>query len=241
MIYGNRRLSLLAVWAVFLLLGILMFQFLHECGHGLGAKLEGYQVSTGFDKVGDVGKRPSVPDFRLNKMVLGGWNASDFFGPLANWLFAGILAALFLRQKTADHLALLIGSGAILNAFMRFFPMLMFFVSALQGRFLLEDEVALGLSAIKGLNFPMRSLNFNNLSAEQSSLFLSEAAIYFWPAVSFLISTISLALSYRQINLLIRRKTASPIFRWLFMFMPLIIWPLAFLVGKRLDNLIRIN
>jgi len=56
-------------WAVFLFLSVLIFEFIHECGHGVGSRLEGYHVSTGFNRVGDVSKRPSDPDFRLNKMI----------------------------------------------------------------------------------------------------------------------------------------------------------------------------
>jgi len=98
--YKNPRL--LIAWAVILFLATLIFQFLHECGHGFASSLEGYHVSTGFDKVGDVGKRPSDHDFRLNKTIQGGWNLSDFLGPMINWIFAIFFTAIFLRQRTVS-------------------------------------------------------------------------------------------------------------------------------------------
>jgi len=51
----------LLFWAMLLSLSFLLFIFLHECAHGLGSKLEGISVSTGFNRVGDVGKRASDP------------------------------------------------------------------------------------------------------------------------------------------------------------------------------------
>lgn len=177
MMYKNPRL--LIAWSVILFLATLIFQFLHECGHGFVSSLEGYHVSTGFDKVGDVGKRPSDHDFRLNKTIQGGWNLGDFLGPLINWIFAIFFTAIFLRQRTVSCVALFFGSGAAINALIRLVPMLMFFGSALLGRFVLEDEVALGLSAVQGIKFPISYLNFKILASTKSSLFLFKPKIYY--------------------------------------------------------------
>jgi hypothetical protein len=239
MIYRNFRY--LVAWAVFLLLGILIFQFLHECGHGFGAKLGGYQVSTGFDKVGGVGKRPSDPDFRLNKIIQGRWNPADFLGPLINWLFAVIFTAIFLQQRTANRVALLFAAGAAINALMRLFPMLVFFVSALFGRFILEDEAALGLSAIRGLKFPISYLDFKTFASTHSSLLLAAAKVYFWPAISLIISTVCFVLTYRRLNQLVRQTMISRITQRIFLFMPFLAWSLEFNVLKILDDLIRLN
>jgi hypothetical protein len=111
----NGHPRLLAEWAIFLFSGILLFQFLHECGHGCGSKLEGYHVSTGFNRVGDIGKRPSDPEFRSNTIIQGRWNTADFLGPLINWIFAIIFTIIFLQQKNAGGIVLLIGSGAVVN------------------------------------------------------------------------------------------------------------------------------
>jgi hypothetical protein len=239
MIY--KKLKLLVIWAVFLFLSVLIFEFFHECGHGLGSRLEGYHVSTGFNRVGDVGKRPSDPDFRLNKMIQGRFNLSDIFGPLINWIFAIIFTVIFFKQRTANRVALLLGSGAAINALMRLFPILMFFISALLGQFVLEDEVALGLSTIRGLKFPMLYANFKIFASTQPSLFLSEPKIYFWPVISLIISVACFILTYHRLRQLIRYQMISWISQWLFMIMPLLVWPITFIVANKLDNFIRLN
>jgi hypothetical protein len=237
----RKNLKLLVSWAVFLFLSILIFNFFHECGHGLGSRLEGYHVSTGFDKVGDFGKRPSDPEFRINKIIQGRWNLSDFLGPLINWLFAIIFTMFLFRQSPECRVALLFGSGAAINALMRLFPMLMFFINALRGRFVLEDEVALGLSAIRGLKFPMPYLDFKTFASTQSALFLSEPRIYFWPIISLIISIVCFILTYRRLIQSIRHHMISRFSQWLLMLMPLLVWPLTFIVAKKFDDLIRLN
>jgi len=239
MIY--KKLKLLVTWAVFLFLSVLIFEFFHECGHGLGSRLEGYHVSTGFNRVGDVGKRPSDPDFRLNKMIQGRFNLSDIFGPLINWIFAIIFTVIFFKQRTANRVALLLGSGAAINALMRLFPIIMFFISALLGQFVLEDEVALGLSTIRGLKFPMLYTNLKIFATTQPSLFLSEPKIYFWPVISLIISVACFILTYHRLKQLIRYQMISWISQWLFMIMPLLVWPITFIVTDKLDNFIRVN
>jgi len=239
MMYKNPRL--LIAWAVILFLTTLIFQFLHECGHGFGSSLEGYHVSTGFDKVGDVGKRPSDHDFRLNKTIQGGWNLSGFLGPLINWIFAIYFTAIFLRQRTVSCVALLFGSGAAINALIRLVPMLIFFGSAFQGRFVLEDETALGLSAIQRIKFPMSYLNFKILASTQSSLFLVEPKIYYWPVISLIISIVCFLLTYRRLKQLSWQIMSSRFAQLIFIVLPFLIWLPAFVVVNKLDNLIRLN
>ena len=236
-----RNFRSLAVWAAFLLLAILTFQFLHECGHGGGAKLEGYHVSTGFDRVGDAGKKPDDPDFRSNKIIQGRWNLSDFLGPLVSWIFALVFTAIYLKQRSFNSVTLLLGAGATINALMRFFPMLMFFVAALQGRFVLEDETALGLSAMEGMKFPMPYLYFKSLASAQPELFLSEPRIYFWPIVSIAISLACFLLTYRRLKQLSWQIMSSRFAQSIFILLPFLIWLPAFVVVNKLDNLIRLN
>jgi len=218
-----------------------MFAFFHECAHGLGSRLEGHRVSTGFDKIGDSGKRPSDHDFRLNSTVQGRWNLSDFLGPLVNWIFALIFMLIFLKQDTGNHSKLLFGAVAIINALIRLFPMLMFFASALQGRFALEDEATLGLSAIEGMKYPMLYPYFKSLASAQPKLLLTEPRIYFWPFVSLAISLACFLLTYRQLNKLSWQITASRFIHSIFILLPFLIWPPASIVVRILDNLIRLN
>lgn len=238
----NKKIFLLLfVWAIFLFLGILLFQFLHECGHGFGSRLGGTHVSTGFNRVGDVGKRPCDPDFRTEHLIEGTMDSASLLGPFLNWMFAILFTAILLQRKRADRLALFFGAGALANAFMRFVPMLGFFFNALAGRFVIEDEASWGLISIKGLNFPLAYSDFRALVSSQPSLFLSEPKIYFWPALSFIISFACLILAYRRLSALFRSPLRSRPALWLFGLMPVLVWPFTFFLSNRLDNLIRIN
>ena len=131
----------LIVWALALFLGLMVFQFLHECGHGFGSQLDGVHVSTGFNRVGDPGKRPSDPDFRSEKMVTGILGSGGLLGPFTNWMFAIFFTAWLLHRTTADRTTFLIGVGAVANALMRLLAMSLFILGALVGRVHLEDEV----------------------------------------------------------------------------------------------------
>jgi len=71
-------------WAFAQFLGMMVFQFIHECGHGFGSQLDGLHVSTGFSRVGDLNKYPGDSDFRSEKMVTGTPGSGGFLGPLTN-------------------------------------------------------------------------------------------------------------------------------------------------------------
>jgi hypothetical protein len=50
---------------------MVLFQFLHECGHGFGSQLNKSPVSTWFNRVGDSGKLPKDLDVQSEKIVRG--------------------------------------------------------------------------------------------------------------------------------------------------------------------------
>jgi hypothetical protein len=237
----NRRNSgFLITWLLALALGMVVFTFLHECGHGFGAQLDGIHISTGFNQVGDYGKKPSDPDFRSNEMVTGELNSSDLLGPFTNWVFAVVFTTLFLRRIKADLITLLLGAGAVVNAWARLWPLVLVFLAAMLGRVHIEDEVEWGLRAISSLHFPMRFDDFLQLTRTQPSLFLSEPRIYFWPLVSLTIVLTCFILAYRLYGLFSTSMQAKVV-RWLFGFMPLIVTPPVFIALSWLDKLIRIN
>lgn len=60
----NSLLFLIVIWTAILFVVVIASAFLHEDGHGIGARIDGIHVSTGFNKVGDYGKSPEDPDFR---------------------------------------------------------------------------------------------------------------------------------------------------------------------------------
>jgi hypothetical protein len=236
-----KTVGFLIAWFSFLALGMVVFTFLHECGHGFGAQLDGTHISTGFDRVGDFGKRPSDPDFRSNDTVTGELNSSGLLGPFTNWLFAILFTVLLLQRPKADRTTFLLGAGAVVNAWSRLWQMTAFFVAALLGRVHLEDEVGWGLRAIPGLHFPIPFNDFFQLTQTQPALFFSEPRVYFWPLVSLVIVLTCFVFAYRCLYRLFGSYMPTKAARWLFGLMPLVVTPPVFMLLSWLDNLVRIN
>jgi hypothetical protein len=232
---------LLLLWAGLLFAATLLFIFLHECGHGFGARLDGANVSTGFNRVGDAGKRPSDPDFRSATMVHSRIGSSGLLGPFSNWFFAVLFTGLLLSRTRLTGGGLLLGGAAVANAWLRAAPMLMVFGNAMSGRLHLEDEVAWGLGAVKGLELPMPLSDFREPLTSQPELFLSEPLFYFWPGVSLVISGACLFLATRHLLLLSRPALQTRTRRTLFVLMPVLVFPPIVLVANLLDEVVRIN
>lgn len=228
-------------WAMLMFLSLLLFIFLHECAHGLGSKLEGVRVSTGFNQVGDAGKRPSEPDFRTNHIISGKLTLASLAGPLSNWFFALLFTALLFKKNISKKTSALFCAAAISNSLLRFVPMMGFLVKALMGRLVIEDEVSWGLRAVSPSSFPMPLSEFKELFSAQASIFLSNSGVYFWPAFSFVITFICLFIAYRKLLIVYKSELNRVINKAIFILMPVIVWtPLLFLVNV-LDNLVRIN
>lgn len=138
-------------------------------------------------------------------------------------------------------MTLFFGAGAVSNALMRFIPLTGFFVSAAMGKLVIEDEVSVGILAVKGLKLPMPFNEFRALTKTQPALFLSQPKIYIWPILSLTITTVCLVLACRRLYRLYWRQMPSQFSRWLFALMPILLWPLIFTGTNVLDNLIRIN
>jgi hypothetical protein len=198
---GMRRTTIvfLITWFLALSLGMVIFTFLHECGHGLGAQLDGIHLSTGFNRVGDFGKRPSDPDFRSNDSESGGLDSSGLLGPFTNWIFATLFTVLLLLSSHPNRTVLFLGAGAVVNVWARLWPMMLFFLAAPLGRVHVEDEVGWGLRAIPSLHFPMGFNDFIQLTRTQPALFLSEPRFYFWPFVSLAIVLTCFIFAYRRL------------------------------------------
>ena len=175
---ARSPVTLLFIWAFFLIFSILLFTFLHECGHGFGAYLEGEHVSTGFNRVGDSGKKPDDPDFRSDYIIKGKFNIRGFFGPLINLMGAVLFTVILWYRKSNNKWTLFIGAGALTNSFIRIVPMLVFFINAAAGRVVLEDEVEWGLHKVEGIEFPVLFSEFKELISLKPSLFLSESALF---------------------------------------------------------------
>ncbi len=237
----HATIKLLVVWTLALFLGLMAFQFLHEVGHGFGSQLDGVHVSTGFNRVGDPGKRPSDPDFRSERMVTGNFGSGGLLGPFTNWMLAIFFTAWLLHRTTADGTTLLIGVGAVANALMRLLAMSLFILGAFMGRVHLEDEVLWGIRAVHGLDLPMPYADFRLLVNTQPALFLSEPRFYFWPLLSLGIVLFCFVLAYRRLYALFNVQLSGRLAHRIFGLISIAVIPPMFLLSSWLDNLIRIN
>jgi hypothetical protein len=236
-----KGINFFILWALTLFFGLIIFQFLHECGHGFGSQLDGVHVSTGFSRVGDAGKRPSDPDFRSDEIEKGIISSGGLLGPFINWMLAIFFTAWLLHRKRANLITLLIGVGAVANALMRLLAMLLFIVGAFLGRVHLEDEVCWGIQGVHGIKMPMAFSEFRMLVKTQPGLFLSEPRFYFWPLLSFSIVVFCFIIAYRRLYTIFDIQLSTKLNRWVFGLMPIVVIPPMFLLCSWLDNLLRIN
>ncbi len=237
----NKKYKITALWSISLFFTLVIFQFLHESGHGFGARLDGRHISTGFNRVGTVGKRPSDSDFREKFLIEGKLQYSSLLGPFTNWIFAILFTSILFHLKRINFFFFLTSAGALSNSLIRLVPMSNFFINAALGKFVIEDEVSWGLHSIKGLKFPMYFTDFKLLVASKPSLFLSEPEIYFWPLLSLIICSFCCVFTYYQMYKLLKDYLLSVSSKLIFGFMPLFIWPFVLILTNELDNLIRIN
>ncbi|MGB9907180.1 MAG: hypothetical protein ACPLRR_07335 [Candidatus Saccharicenans sp.] len=238
---ATRPFRFLFFWAMLVFLSLLLFIFLHECAHGLGSKLEGLSVSTGFNRVGDAGKRPSDPDFRSNHLISGQPTPGSLAGPLLNWFLALLFTFLLFNKNISKKISAIFGAAAISNSLLRFVPMMGFLISALMGRLVIEDEVSWGFRGIFPDSFPMLLSEFKGFLPTRGSIFLSNPSLYFWPAISFLITFICLFLAYKNLLIVFKSELKKSVNKVIFILMPVIIWPPLLVLVNLLDNLVRIN
>ena len=238
---ATKSFRFLLFWAWLVFLSFLLFIFLHECAHGLGSKLEGISVSTGFNRVGDPGKRPSDPDFRSNHLISGQPTPGSVAGPLLNWFFALLFTALLFKKNISQKVSAIFGAVAISNSLLRFVPMTGFLIKALMGQLVIEDEVSWGFRGVFPDSFPMFLSEFKGFLPTRASIFLSNPSFYFWPAISFLIASICLFFAYKNLLIVFKSELRRPVKKVLFILMPVIIWPPLLFLVNALDNLVRIN
>jgi hypothetical protein len=237
----KRAVRFIILWALLLFVGLTLFNFLHECGHGFGAQLDGTHISTGFNQIGDSGKKPSDPNFRSESIETGILDSSGLLGPFTNWMFAILFTILLYKRKQANVLTLIIGTAAVSNALNRLIGVIPFFTGALHNRFRMADEIEWGLKAIKQLNFPMPSDKFMSIANSQPSLILSNPRVYFWPTVSVAISGICFYFAYRKLFRIFKVQLNTKLISWIFGLMPVLMVVGMIITVSKLDNLIRIN
>lgn len=228
----------LLAWGVVLFGAILFSAFLHEVGHGVGARLDGVHISTGFNKVGNPNRVPGDPDFRTG-MTENFW--AGLLGPITTWILAVLFTMLLYRLKKPTAAAMIFNSLAVVNGLVRAVPMLMFSSSALGGVLHVEDEVSWGIWYVRSVRPELARTDLFTLAESQSGLLLQQPAVWISPLASFAVSAACLFLAYRWAFRLWHGVLKRGIERWVFGLMPLPIWFASIPVLDVLDRVIRIN
>jgi hypothetical protein len=223
----------MAWWTLWLILSFFLFIFLHEVGHGVGAKLDGIHISTGFNRVGMPGRAPGDVNFRAG-MSEGVW--SGLLGPISTWVYAIVFTIWLYFFKRPRGAALLIGSFAVTNGFLRVLPMSSFYAAAIIGRMNMEDEVSWGIWQVTHLFRP---------DLAQATLpptaWLSFPAVWLTPLASLLICLACLFFAYRKIFRLWQDTLTTRWQRLAFVLLPIVVSVAFTPVINWLDRIIRIN
>ncbi len=231
-------LRLLLIWAAMLLAAFLVSAFLHEDGHGIGARIDGIHVSTGFNKVGAAGKSPQDPDFRT-AMPEGFW--AGLLGPIATWLLAIAFTIWLLRRRDLSTGTMVVGAMAVVNGLIRAIPMILFVTAALAGKLHLEDEVGWSLwYSLKFCHPELAALDPAVLLKSYPAVFLSEPLFWAAPVISLGISLACLIPAHRKLYGLWKEKLSLA---WILVFgiTPLAAYFAALPILNALDRVIRIN
>jgi hypothetical protein len=210
--------------------------------HGIGARMDGIHVSTGFNKVGDYGKSPDDPDFRTGGTENSVW--SGLLGPVSSWLLAIIFTVWLYRFKGPSLGALIVGALAVCNSLIRSLPMALALLSALIGSPYMEDEIGWGIWYVLKFYHPelaSSALGFHALLKTYAFVFLASPSFWIPPLLSLVISLACLILAYRHNYKLWGDELISRVNRFLFGLLPFIVYFAAMPVLNWLDRLIRIN
>lgn len=236
---SNYALRLIVGWASIVFLALVVAIFLHEDGHGIGAKLDGIHVSTSFNRIGNPGRAPSDPDFRTG-LTGGVW--TGLLGPMTSWGLAIVFTVWLCRRANLDRGTWVIGAFAVANGLARGVPNATVLLGALQGRLLMEDEVHWGLWYVGKVVRPDLGLQgASALVPTQPELLLAYPAIWISILVSLGISLVCLLFAYRHLLKLWRRQFDSRVVPALLTLIPFGVWFTIWMPLNFLDQIIRIN
>ena len=130
------------VWLIMLIISIIISVWIHEVGHGISYFIQGKEVSTGFNKVGDIHKKPSDVDFRgsLQNYILP-W---DLGVPIT--LILAIISTILIYMVSNKNMLYIIAVFAITNSLLRLIPMFNSLLGLLKhGELRMEDEIGTGI------------------------------------------------------------------------------------------------
>ena len=238
----KRPATLPSIWALMLFASFIFSVFLHEDGHGLGAKIDGVHVSTGFNKVGDYGKSPDDPDFRSAGNDGAFW--SGVLGPVTTWLLAIAFTIWLYRFKEPSWGALTIGAFAVVNGLIRSLPMFRFLLFALQGKPHMEDEVGWGVWYVLRFRRPdlaTSALDYHALLKTYPATFLAEPTFWIPPLLLLAVSLVCLIPAYQRIYRLWGDGLGHLVIRLIYGLLPLAAYFAAVPILNWLDRVIRIN
>ncbi|MEA1974113.1 MAG: hypothetical protein U9N10_01000 [Bacillota bacterium] len=132
----------LTIWGICLCITTIFSILMHEIGHGISYYFQGLSVSTGFNKVGNVDRKPSQSNFR-----------KDFFNNSLKWdlgvpitLGVAIISTLILFYTSNIYMKFILFTIAIVNSILRLLPMVNVLVCFLRtSEIYKEDEIEMGL------------------------------------------------------------------------------------------------
>ncbi len=235
----GRTPGLLAIWFVVLSAAFFGSIFLHECGHGLGARLEGVHVSTGFNQVGNAHRVPGDPDFRITKTG-GPW--TGLMGPVVSWVLAIAFTVWLLRMRQASSGALMLSALAIVGGLVRGLPMAQFLIAGWFGSLHMEDEVGTGIWCVTRYLHPELAGESMRTALQAHAASLRGSATFWLPALFSLgLSLGCLIVAYRKANELFGPRLPGAVARWAFLLMPIEAYATARPLLNALDRMIRIN
>jgi hypothetical protein len=238
----KRPAALLIILAMMLFTGFIFSIFLHEDGHGIGAKIDGMHISTGFNKIGDYGKSPGDPGFRTVQEEGAFWGG--VLGPVTTWMLAIIFTGLLYLYKKPSWGALSIGAFAVTNGFTRTLPMLSVLVFNLLGKPYMEDEVGWGIwYTLKYCRPDLATLgkDFHTLLQTYPESFLKDFSFWIPPLLSLAVSLVCLLFAYRRNYRLWGDILNHWAYRLLIAFLPIVSYIAMMPVLNWLDRFIRIN
>lgn len=204
-------------WFIVLLGCFIISTFLHELGHGVSSYAVGQYVSTGFNRVGDVYKKPHDLDFRKDSSKYE--NPYDM-GPNVTLILAIVFTFGLAKIKSKNQTTnIVVGALALSNSLIRLIPMIhSYFGFVIRGKLYEEDEVGTGLLWYK-------------LSGVQIMKYL--------PSIISIV--ISLVCLYYVIKMLKNKLPELARERFYFSSIIVVCYILSFIIENFLDNIIRIN
>ncbi len=229
----------LAAWTAIIFACLLLAVFLHEDGHGLGARLDGIHISTGLNRIGNPGLTPDDPNFRTG-LTGGFW--VGLLGPVTSWFLAVISTCWLYRHDKQSGTAIVVGAFAIANGLVRTVPMAFVLLCAFQGHFRMEDEANWGVWYVaRYLRPDLKLAGMQSFTLTQRALLLSYPAFWIPVLFSFVVSLACLFLAYRRLLRLWSEALGYYAAQAVFLFAPLFAWAMVWPLLNWLDRVIRIN